>query len=227
MGEGSPRRRKALLALLPLAVIGLLYAATPHRAAGGPARAGPGAGALPRRRRRRPSRRRPRRRRSGGAGGGRRRRRGSTWCGSSRTGRRRWSGTAEPGAKVTIYADEAPLAEAEADAEGNFVAIFKVEPSAEPRALTLGRGDAGGRRRRLGGGGDAAAAGAGRAGGRAAPPASRRPAAGGAGRRRATRPRRPSRRRAAPAPEAARQPSAAPRRRRWRRRRSCGATASR
>ena len=47
-------------------------------------------------------------------------------------------GTAEPGAKVTIYADEAPLAEAEADAEGNFVAIFKVEPSAEPRALTLG-----------------------------------------------------------------------------------------
>jgi nucleoid-associated protein YgaU len=47
-------------------------------------------------------------------------------------------GTAEPGAKVTIYADEAPLAEAEADADGNFVAIFKVEPSAEPRALTLG-----------------------------------------------------------------------------------------
>ena len=39
---------------------------------------------------------------------------------------------------MTIYADEAPLAEAEADAEGNFVAIFKVEPSAEPRALTLG-----------------------------------------------------------------------------------------
>ena len=47
-------------------------------------------------------------------------------------------GTAEPGAKVTIYADEAPLAEAEADAQGNFVAIFKVEPSPEPRALTLG-----------------------------------------------------------------------------------------
>ena len=48
------------------------------------------------------------------------------------------AGTAEPGAEVTIYADDAPLAEVEADAEGNFVAIFKVEPSAEPRALTLG-----------------------------------------------------------------------------------------
>ena len=48
------------------------------------------------------------------------------------------AGTAEPGAEVTIYADAAPLATAEADAEGNFVAIFEVEPSAEPRALTLG-----------------------------------------------------------------------------------------
>ena len=47
-------------------------------------------------------------------------------------------GTADPGATVTIYADEAPLAEAEADAQGNFVAIFRVAPSAEPRALTLG-----------------------------------------------------------------------------------------
>ena len=28
MGEGSPQRRKALLALLPLAVVGLLYAAS-------------------------------------------------------------------------------------------------------------------------------------------------------------------------------------------------------
>ena len=33
------------------------------------------------------------------------------------------AGTAAPGAKVTIYADGAPLAEVEADAEGNFVAI--------------------------------------------------------------------------------------------------------
>ncbi len=47
-------------------------------------------------------------------------------------------GTAEPGATVTIYADDAPLAEAEADAQGNFVAIFKIDPSPEPRALTLG-----------------------------------------------------------------------------------------
>lgn len=47
-------------------------------------------------------------------------------------------GTAEPGAKVTVFADSAPVAEAEADSEGNFVALFSVEPSAEPRALTLG-----------------------------------------------------------------------------------------
>ncbi len=47
-------------------------------------------------------------------------------------------GTAEPGAKVTIFAEAQPLAETEADASGNFVALFKVEPSAEPRALTLG-----------------------------------------------------------------------------------------
>ena len=48
------------------------------------------------------------------------------------------AGTAAPGAQVTIYADDAPLAQAEADAEGNFVAIFEAEPSAEPQALTLG-----------------------------------------------------------------------------------------
>ena len=97
-------------------------------------------------------------------------------------------GTAEPGAKVTIYADEAPLAEAEADAEGNFVAIFKVEPSAEPRALDPRGGDAGGGRLELRGGGDAAAAGAGGAGGRAGP-GSRRGggAAGGFGDTRAGR----------------------------------------
>ncbi len=47
------------------------------------------------------------------------------------------AGTAEPGSRVTIYADAAPLAEARADADGNFVAIFNVEPSSAPRALTL------------------------------------------------------------------------------------------
>ncbi len=48
------------------------------------------------------------------------------------------AGTAAPGAKVTVFADQTPLAEAEADAKGNFVAVFKVEPSDAPRALTLG-----------------------------------------------------------------------------------------
>jgi nucleoid-associated protein YgaU len=56
------------------------------------------------------------------------------------------AGTAEPGARVTIYADEAPLAEAEADAQGNFVAIFRAEPSVAPRALTLGAAGPGGER---------------------------------------------------------------------------------
>ncbi len=48
------------------------------------------------------------------------------------------AGTAEPNSTVTIYADAAPLAGAEADADGNFVAIFEVAPSAQPRSLTLG-----------------------------------------------------------------------------------------
>ena len=48
------------------------------------------------------------------------------------------AGTAAPGAAVTVYADDAPLAEATADAEGNFVAVFEAPPAAEPRALTLG-----------------------------------------------------------------------------------------
>jgi len=48
------------------------------------------------------------------------------------------AGTAAPGAEVTVYADDAPLAEATADAEGNFVAVFEAPPAAEPRALTLG-----------------------------------------------------------------------------------------
>jgi nucleoid-associated protein YgaU len=48
------------------------------------------------------------------------------------------AGTAEPGAEVTIYADAAPLAQATADAEGNFVAIFEAPAAATPQALTLG-----------------------------------------------------------------------------------------
>ena len=48
------------------------------------------------------------------------------------------AGTAEPGAEVTIYADAAPLAQATADAEGNFVAIFEAPRAATPQALTLG-----------------------------------------------------------------------------------------
>lgn len=57
-------------------------------------------------------------------------------------------GTAEPGAMVTIYADRAPVAEAEADAGGNFVALFEVEPSAQPRSLSLeARGPEGGAER--------------------------------------------------------------------------------
>ncbi len=54
------------------------------------------------------------------------------------------AGTAAPGSKVTIFADQAPLAEAEADAQGNFVAVFNVPPSDAPRALTLGAVPAGG-----------------------------------------------------------------------------------
>ena len=148
MGEGSPQRRKALLALLPLAVIGLLYAAsriTPPEAPPAPAPAPvpapetqaaapetaapetaapetaapetaavePGTAAKPA-----PAEATP----------------AFDVVRVEPDGSAAVVGTAEPGAKVTIYADEAPLAEAEADAEGNFVAIFKVEPSAEPRA---------------------------------------------------------------------------------------------
>ena len=147
MGEGSPQRRKALLALLPLAVIGLLYAASritppeappapapapvpapeaqaaapetaaPETAAPETAAAEPGTAAKPA-----PAEAAP----------------AFDVVRVEPDGSAAVVGTAEPGAKVTIYADEAPLAEAEADAEGNFVAIFQVEPSAEPRALTLG-----------------------------------------------------------------------------------------
>ncbi len=47
------------------------------------------------------------------------------------------AGRAEPGARVTIRADDTPLAEADADAEGNFVAVFRAEPTGQPRSLTV------------------------------------------------------------------------------------------
>ena len=133
MGDGSPRRRRtALLALVPLAAIGLLYVATrtapPEGSPASDAVAVPlpealtaapegvayesetGAEAAP----------------------------GFEVVRVEPDGSAAVVGTAKPGAKVTIYADEAPLAEVEADADGNFVAIFKVDPSPEPRELTLG-----------------------------------------------------------------------------------------
>lgn len=48
------------------------------------------------------------------------------------------AGTAPPGSRVTILADEQPLAEVRADEAGNFVAVFDAEPSAVPRTLSLG-----------------------------------------------------------------------------------------
>lgn len=48
------------------------------------------------------------------------------------------AGRAAPGATVTIYADDQPIAEAKADAKGNFVAMFHAEPAAGPQTLTLG-----------------------------------------------------------------------------------------
>ena len=42
------------------------------------------------------------------------------------------AGTAAPGAEVTIYAGAEPLAQATADHEGNFVAIFDAPASAAP-----------------------------------------------------------------------------------------------
>lgn len=47
------------------------------------------------------------------------------------------AGTAAPGAEVTIYAGDDPIATATADADGDFVALFDAEPSATPQALTL------------------------------------------------------------------------------------------
>lgn len=54
------------------------------------------------------------------------------------------AGVAEPGSTVTVYAGGEAVATAEATPGGEFVAIFRVEPTAEPRALTLAaEGEAG------------------------------------------------------------------------------------
>jgi nucleoid-associated protein YgaU len=47
------------------------------------------------------------------------------------------AGRAEPGATVTIYAGDTPVAEAEASPEGEFVTLFQTPPSATPQTLTL------------------------------------------------------------------------------------------
>ncbi len=132
MGERSPQRtRMALLALLPIAAIGLLYAASRNAPPAEPQPAATGtmpeAAATP----------------EAAGEPAPEAVEGPTAPGFDVVrvepdGSAAVVGTAEPGAKVTIYADEAPLAEAEADADGNFVAIFRVDPSPEPRALTLG-----------------------------------------------------------------------------------------
>ncbi len=47
------------------------------------------------------------------------------------------AGRAPPGARVTIRADNAPLAEVDTDAAGNFVAVFRAEPTGAARSLTV------------------------------------------------------------------------------------------
>lgn len=47
------------------------------------------------------------------------------------------AGKAAPGAVITIFMDGEALAQAVADASGDFVALFTVEPSAEARILTM------------------------------------------------------------------------------------------
>ncbi len=47
------------------------------------------------------------------------------------------AGTAAPGARVTIRSDAEAVAETKADADGNFVAIFRADPGTAPQALTL------------------------------------------------------------------------------------------
>ncbi len=47
------------------------------------------------------------------------------------------AGRAAPGSTVTIYSGDTPVAEAEADASGEFVALFETEPGAGAQSLTL------------------------------------------------------------------------------------------
>lgn len=47
------------------------------------------------------------------------------------------AGRAAPSAQVTIHGEEGPIAKAEADDAGDFVAIFRATPGTEPQALTL------------------------------------------------------------------------------------------
>lgn len=47
------------------------------------------------------------------------------------------AGRAEPGATVTLRTEDGVVAEATADADGEFVAVFEVPPATEPRTLTL------------------------------------------------------------------------------------------
>ena len=52
-------------------------------------------------------------------------------------GRALVAGSAEPGARVTIMADNRQVGIADADSSGDFVAIFTADPSSEPQSLTL------------------------------------------------------------------------------------------
>jgi nucleoid-associated protein YgaU len=54
------------------------------------------------------------------------------------------AGQAEPGAAVDVQIDGAPVAQAQADAQGRFVALLEVPPAAGPRGLTLQATDADG-----------------------------------------------------------------------------------
>ncbi|HRO11105.1 MAG TPA: LysM peptidoglycan-binding domain-containing protein [Amaricoccus sp.] len=133
MAEGSPQRKRiALLVLLPLAAIGLLYAASRSRPPETPPAPEPTAAAVRAPTAPAPAETPP------DVAAAEPEVPGFDVVRVEPDGSAAVVGTAEPGARVTIYADEAPLAEAEADADGNFVAIFRVDPAEEPRALTLG-----------------------------------------------------------------------------------------
>lgn len=56
------------------------------------------------------------------------------------------AGRAAPGARVTVFADAAPVAEVETDAGGDFVAIFRTKRSLTPKAVTAEAEDASGAR---------------------------------------------------------------------------------